>query len=203
MLGTQPHLEDRPSTTITHGSPRPASPETEQRMPVYALGERIPTIARTAYVPPDAVVIGDVSIGPEASVWPTAVLRGDGASIRVGARTSIQDGTVVHCTEELATTIGADCVVGHNAHLEGCIVEDGCLIGSGSVLLHRVLVRAGAVVAAGAVVTQGTEVPSGATALGVPARIRPESVDVAEIQRGVHAYLVAGRTYAGSLRRLD
>ena len=172
-------------------------------MPVYALGDRIPTIDPTAYVHPDAVVIGAVTIGAEASVWPTAVLRGDGAPITVGARSSIQDGTVVHCTDELATTIGSDCVVGHNAHLEGCIVEDGCLIGSGSVLLHRVLVRTGALVAAGAVLTPGTEVPSGATALGVPARIRPDSVDVVGIRRGVDTYLRAGQTYASSLRRLD
>lgn len=171
-------------------------------MPVYALGDRIPTIDPTAYVHPDAVVIGAVTIGAEASVWPTAVLRGDGAPITVGARTSIQDGTVVHCTDELATSIGADCVVGHNAHLEGCTVEDGCLIGSGSVLLHRVLVRTGALVAAGAVVTPGTEVPSGATALGVPARVRPDSVDVADIRRGVESYVRAGRRYASSLRRL-
>ncbi len=171
-------------------------------MPVYALGDRIPTIDPTAYVHPDAVVIGSVTIGAEASVWPTAVLRGDGAPITVGARTSIQDGTVVHCTDELPTTIGADCVVGHNAHLEGCVVEDGCLVGSGSVLLHRVLVRTGALVAAGAVVTPGTEVPSGATALGVPAKIRPDSVDVSDIRRGVETYLRAGRTYTESLRRL-
>ena len=172
-------------------------------MPVYALGDRVPTIDPTAYIHPDAVLIGAVRIGAEASVWPTAVLRGDGAEISVGARTSIQDGTVVHCTEELGTAIGADCVVGHNAHLEGCIVEDGCLIGSGSVLLHRVLVRTGALVAAGAVVAPGTEVPSGSTALGVPARIRPDSVDVADIRRGVETYLRAARTYAHSLRRID
>src|SRR4051794_13456343 len=135
-----------PSPADTY--PLPAHHERSKGMPIYALGDRIPAIDATAYVHPDAVVIGDVTIGAEASVWPTAVLRGDGAPITVGARTSIQDGTVVHCTDELATTIGDDCVVGHNAHLEGCIVEDGCLVGSGSVLLHRVVVRAGAVVAA-------------------------------------------------------
>jgi carbonic anhydrase/acetyltransferase-like protein (isoleucine patch superfamily) len=172
-------------------------------MPIYALGDRVPAIDPTAYVHPDAVVIGSVTIGAEASVWPTAVLRGDGAPITVGARTSIQDGTVVHCTEDLGTVIGTDCVVGHNAHLEGCVVEDGCLIGSGSVLLHRVVVRTGALVAAGAVVTPGTDVPSRATAVGVPARIRPDSVDVSDIQRGVESYRRARRAYAGSLRRLD
>ena len=96
-------------------------------MAVYALGERMPTIHPDAFVHPDAVVIGAVALGPEATVWPGAVLRGDYGSISVGARTSIQDGAVIHATSELATVIGADCVIGHLAHLEGCVVEDGCL----------------------------------------------------------------------------
>ena len=108
------------------------------QVPVYALHDDEPDIHETAYVAPDAVVIGRVTIGPEASVWPGAVLRGDHGTITVGARTSVQDGTVVHCTARHPTVIGADCVVGHNAHLEGCVVEDGCLIGSGSVTLNRV-----------------------------------------------------------------
>ena len=172
-------------------------------MPLYALGELVPTIHETAYVHPDAVVIGAVSVGPESSIWPTAVLRGDNSTITIGARTSVQDGTVIHCTSELPTVIGSDCVVGHNAHLEGCIVEDGCLVGSGSVLLHRVVVRSGALVAAGAVLAPGTDVPSGATALGVPARIRLDSVDAETIRHGVRAYVEAARTYRTSLRRLD
>jgi carbonic anhydrase/acetyltransferase-like protein (isoleucine patch superfamily) len=171
-------------------------------MPLYALGELVPTIDVAAYVHPDAVVIGAVSVGPGASIWPTAVLRGDSSTITVGARTSVQDGTVVHCTNQRPTVIGADCVIGHNAHLEGCVVEDGCLVGSGSVLLPGVVVRSGALVAAGAVLAPGTQVPSGATALGVPARIRPDSVDVDSIRRGVAGYLEAARTYRDGLRRL-
>ena len=99
------------------------------------------------------MVIGEVQIGPESTVWPTAVLRGDHGRIVVGAQTSIQDGTVVHCTESFPTVIGDRCTVGHNAHLEGCTIEDDCLIGSGSVLLHRVVVGRGALVGAGALVT--------------------------------------------------
>jgi carbonic anhydrase/acetyltransferase-like protein (isoleucine patch superfamily) len=110
---------------------------------LYALGARMPSIDDSAYVHPDAVVIGSVTIGPNSSVWPGAVLRGDYGTISVGARTSIQDGTVIHATHDLATTIGDDCVVGHNAHLEGCVVEDKSLIGSGSVVLHRAVVRSG------------------------------------------------------------
>src|SRR5688500_10950228 len=92
-------------------------------VPVYALGDRVPTIDPSAFVHPDAVVIGDVAIGAEASVWPTAVLRGDYGTISVGPRTSIQDGTVIHATATLATVVGSDCVIGHIAHLEGCVIE--------------------------------------------------------------------------------
>ena len=153
---------------------------------------------------PDAVVIGDVRIGAEASVWPGAVLRGDGAPITVGARTSIQDGTVVHCTPVHPTTIGADCVVGHLAHLEGCTIEDGSLVGSGSIVLHEAVVRSGALVGAGAVVSGRTEVPSGAKALGIPARIKPDSVNAeAEIELAAQSYVERGRWYRKEMRRLD
>src|SRR5215831_4776601 len=119
------------------------------QVPVYALHDDEPDIHETAYVAPDAVVIGRVTIGPEASVWPGAVLRGDHGYISVGARTSVQDGTIVHCTAKWPTIIGEDCVVGHNAHLEGCVVEARCLIGSGSVTLNGVVVGRGSIVAAG------------------------------------------------------
>ena len=119
-------------------------------VPIYALGEFEPDIVGSAFVHPDAVVIGRVRIGPEASVWPGAVLRGDHGRIDIGPRTSVQDGTVIHCTEDYPTLIGAECVVGHNAHLEGCVVEDRCLIGSGSITLNRARVGTGAIVAAAA-----------------------------------------------------
>src|SRR5688572_30493133 len=102
-----------------------------RRMAIYALGDRTPDIHPEAFVHPDATVIGDVVLGAEASVWPGAVLRGDYGRIEVGARTSIQDGTVIHATHDLATVIGHECVVGHVAHLEGCVVEDYALVGSG------------------------------------------------------------------------
>src|SRR5215472_7736347 len=132
----------------------------------------VPAIDPEAYVHPDAVVIGAVELAAGASVWPTAVLRGDHGVIRIGERTSIQDGTIVHTTHNWPTVIGAGCVVGHRAHLEGCVVEDGCLIGSGSLVLNRATVQTGAVVAAGALVREDMVVPAGALALGVPATIR-------------------------------
>jgi carbonic anhydrase/acetyltransferase-like protein (isoleucine patch superfamily) len=172
-------------------------------MTVYALGELEPAIHPQAFVHPDAVVIGQVSLGAGSSVWPGAVLRGDYGRITVGARTSVQDGAVVHATQELETVIGADCVIGHIAHLEGCVVEDRCLIGSGSVVLHRVTVRSGALVGAGAVVSPGTEVPGGAMALGVPARIRPDAVPPGSFEDAVGRYVANGARYARELRRLD
>jgi carbonic anhydrase/acetyltransferase-like protein (isoleucine patch superfamily) len=172
-------------------------------VPIYALDDDEPDIDELAYVAPDAVVIGRVRIGPEASVWPGAVLRGDHGTITVGARTSVQDGTIVHCTARNATVIGADCVVGHNAHLEGCVVEDGCLIGSGSVVLNRVVVGAGSIVAAAALVPEGFVVPPGSLVAGVPATIKRSGVDTTWTQRAVRNYIETARHHRKSLRRLS
>ncbi len=171
-------------------------------MPLYALGDREPTIHPSAFVHPDAVLIGDVTIGAQSSVWPTAVLRGDHGSIRVGAQTSIQDGSIIHCTSSLDTVIGDRVVVGHNVHLEGCILEDDCLIGSGSVVLHRVVVRSWALVGAGAVVSNGTEVPSFAMALGVPAQIKADRVKPGDFDHSVKTYVHNAEWYNADLRRL-
>lgn len=171
-------------------------------MTVYALGDAVPDIHPDAYVHPDAVVIGLVSVGAEATVWPTAVLRGDDGAIRVGARTSIQDGTVVHATARLETVIGADCVVGHAAHLEGCTIEDGSLVGSGSIVLHEAVVRTGALVGANAVVPNGMEVPTGSMALGIPARLRADVVTPGTFDDAVARYVGRGHRYRDELRRL-
>jgi carbonic anhydrase/acetyltransferase-like protein (isoleucine patch superfamily) len=170
---------------------------------VYALGEHEPRIHPTAFVHPEAVVIGQVSIGAQSTVWPAAVLRGDYGRISVGERTSIQDGTVVHATAEHPTLIGSRCVVGHLAHLEGCTIEDDVLVGSGSVVLHRVVVHSGALVGAGAVVPNGMEVPGFAMALGVPAKLRLNAVARGEFLEGVELYVGNGLRYRETLRRLD
>ena len=174
-------------------------------MPVYALGPLMPQIHPDAYVHPDAVVIGDVQLGAHSSVWPGAVLRADFGRIIIGERTSIQDGTILHTTEEWSTVIGADCVVGHNAHLEGCTVEDWCLVGSGSVVLNRVLVRAGSVVGANALLPEGLEVPVSHKALGIPARVK--SIDPEKhaewMKVAVTMYTDNADRYRHSLRRID
>ena len=172
-------------------------------MAIYALGDRVPTIDESAYVHPDAVVIGMVEIGPEATIWPNAVLRGDYGRIVVGARTSVQDGTVVHATHELSTVIGADCVIGHNTHLEGCRIEDHSLVGSGSIVLHRCVVGPHSLVGANAVVTNGTVVPPHAQALGIPAKIKEGAVAEGSFGPAVALYVSNGKRYREELRRLD
>jgi carbonic anhydrase/acetyltransferase-like protein (isoleucine patch superfamily) len=172
-------------------------------MPVYALGDQVPDIHPDAYISPEAVIIGSVTIGSESSVWPGAVLRGDDGRIEVGARTSIQDGAILHTTHFQPTVIGDECVIGHLAHLEGCIVHDGALVGSGSVVLHNAVVESGALVGAGAVVSGGTVVPSGAMALGIPARIRPDCVTSDMIALGMQSYVDRGHRYRAELRRID
>src|ERR1700752_2575292 len=172
------------------------------RVTIYALDDDEPDIHELAYVAPDAVVIGRVTIGPEASVWPGTGLRGDHGQITVGARTSVQDGTIVHCTARHPTVIGADCVVGHNAHLEGCVVEDGCLIGSGSITLNRVVVGKGSIVAAGAVVPEGLNIPPGSLVAGVPATIKRSNVDPTWTQRAVQTYIATAKHHRTGLRRI-
>ena len=172
-------------------------------MPIYALGDDEPDIDEAAFVHPDAVVIGRVRIGPEASVWPGAVLRGDHGRIEIGAQTSVQDGTVIHCTHDWPTLIGAGCVIGHLAHLEGCVVADRCLIGSGSVTLNRARVGTGAIVAAAALIPEGFEVPPGALAVGVPAIIKRTGVPGDVAARAVQTYLESARRYRSGLRRLE
>jgi carbonic anhydrase/acetyltransferase-like protein (isoleucine patch superfamily) len=172
-------------------------------MTVYALGDREPDIHETAYVHPDAVVIGAVTLAAGVSVWPGAVLRGDYGTISVGENTNIQDGTVVHCTPIHPTVIGAGCVVGHNAHVEGAIIEDSCLIASGSVVLNGATVGRGAVVGAGAVVPFDAVIPERAMALGVPARVREGHV-VAEghVERNVAMYRANADYYRDALREI-
>jgi len=152
-------------------------------MPVYALGDATPEIHPDAFVHPEATVIGNVWVGAESTIWPQTVLRGDYGEIHIGARTSIQDGTVVHCTQRHPTIVGDDCVVGHLAHLECCIIEDESLVGTNSVVLHRAIVRTGARVG--------------------PAKLRPDSVAPGMIAALAAGYVENGRRYLAELRRID
>src|SRR5580700_2917526 len=158
-------------------------------MAIYALGDSAPNIDADAYVHPDAVVIGDVTLGSETTVWPSAVLRGDYGAIVVGDRTSIQDGTVIHAGPGFPTIVGSGCVVGHLVHLEGCTLEDECLVGSGAVVLHHARVGTGATVGAGAVVPNRVQVPPRALAVGVPVVVKPERSRVDGIRVAAEEYV--------------
>ena len=171
-------------------------------MAIYALGDSVPDIHPDAFIHPDCTIIGAVSIGPFSSVWPQAVLRADSSNIRIGARTSIQDCAVIHTTAGLTTTVGDDCVIGHLVHLEGCTIESGALVGNASIVLHRAIVRTGALVGSNAVVVNDMEVPAGAMALGVPAKIRENSVLPEVISSGVANYLAYQANYKANLRRI-
>ena len=130
-----------------------------------------PRIHPTAFIAPTASVMGDVTVGPDSSVWYGAVLRGDMAPIVIGAETNLQDGTIVHVDTGVACTVGRRVGVGHRVILHGCTVGDDCLIAMGSVLLNGVAIGAGSVVAAGAVLPEGMQVPPGSLVMGVPGRI--------------------------------
>ncbi len=144
---------------------------------IRSFRDTMPTIDAAAYVDEAAVLIGDVIVGPESSIWPGAVLRGDVNAIRVGARTSIQDGTVLHVTHDhdrapggFPCRVGDEVTVGHNVTLHGCTVEDRSLIGMGAIVLDGAVVRSGALVAAGSLVPPGRELEGGYLWLGNPVR---------------------------------
>ncbi|MEJ8277513.1 gamma carbonic anhydrase family protein [Pseudonocardia spirodelae] len=136
-----------------------------------------PTVHDDAWVAPGAVLAGQVSIGAESGIWYTCVIRADFAPITIGARTNIQDGSVLHADPGFPATIGDGVTVGHRAVVHGCTVEDDVLVGMGAVLMNGVHVGAGSLIAAGAVLTQGTVVPPGSLVAGVPGKVRRELTD--------------------------
>ncbi len=150
-------------------------------MSIRALGKLQPTIAESAYVDTTALVIGDVSIGEEASLWPMAVARGDVHSITIGARSNIQDGSILHVSHDsrfhpggFPLLIGAAVTVGHRVILHGCTIEDRCLIGMGAVIMDGALLQSGVILAAGSLVPSGKTLTGGYLWMGSPVRrIRP------------------------------
>jgi carbonic anhydrase/acetyltransferase-like protein (isoleucine patch superfamily) len=171
-------------------------------MPLFPYQDREPRLGARVFVAPGAVVAGDVELGDDVSVWFGAVLRGDVNWIRIGAATNIQDGTIIHVTHERhPTVIGQGVVVGHQAVLHGCVIEDGALVGIGARVLDGAVVEAGAQVGAGAVVTPGHRVPAGHLALGIPARpVRPlDDDEKAEIQAIRDRYVALKERYRNRL----
>jgi len=151
----------------------------------------------TALIAPGAVVVGEVTMGRDSSLWFQAVLRGDIAPIEVGEGTNVQDGAVVHVDEGFPARIGARVTVGHRAVVHGCVVEDDCMVGMGAIVLTGARVGAGSLVAAGALVREGEIVPPGSVVRGVPAKVAGPVSDEhrASIRRGGEHYVALARTY--------
>jgi carbonic anhydrase/acetyltransferase-like protein (isoleucine patch superfamily) len=176
-----------------------ASKNQAWRMGGRALSSSIPHPVRhdlsrihpTAYVHPAALVCGDVTLGARASVWPTAVLRGDTAAIVVGDETNVQDGTVVHVDHGVPAWIGSRVAIGHRAIVHGATIEDGCLIGMGAILLNEVHVGRGTIIGAGAVCPEGMRIPPDSVVLGVPARVvrGTSEAERQRMSRTVESYL--------------
>jgi carbonic anhydrase/acetyltransferase-like protein (isoleucine patch superfamily) len=163
-----------------------------------AVAGKRPVIGRDVFLAETCAVIGDVEIGDDASIWYSAVVRGDVMPIRIGARTNIQDGTVIHVTSgKYGTTIGSDCTVGHAAIVHACTVEDFCLVGMGSILLDGCVIGRGSFVGAGALVTPGTVIPPGSLVLGSPARVKRAITDGEreQIEYGAKHYVELARDY--------
>ena len=167
---------------------------------IYDLGDRNPH-SKALFVAANAAVIGSVELGEHSSVWYGAVLRGDTEPIRIGARSNIQDGTVVHTDDGFPTTIGDDVTVGHNVILHGCTIEDGCTIGMGAILLNGSRVGANSLVAAGALLPEGREYPPDSLIMGVPARPVRELTqeELARVSEGAAIYILRAREHAEQL----
>ena len=143
---------------------------------------RAPKVAATAYIDPQAVVIGDVTIGEHSSVWPCVVIRGDVHFIRIGARSNVQDGSVLHVMrDEHPLILGDNVTVGHGVVLHGCTIESRCLIGMGSIILNGAKIGHGSIVAAGTLVPEGTQVSPGSLFMGHPGKFR-RALALADLQ---------------------
>src|SRR5262245_48388511 len=152
----------------------------------------LPRVHPTAFIDDSAQVIGDVEIGEESSVWMAVVIRGDVHQIRIGSRSNVQDGTVVHVMKDThATTIGNDVTIGHAAVVHGCTIEDRCMIGIGANLLNGAVVGSDSIVAAGSLLVEGMQVPPRSLVMGSPAKVKRPLTDaeVAEIQMYADRYV--------------
>jgi gamma-carbonic anhydrase len=166
---------------------------------IKTFGGKSPRIHPSVYIAEDALVLGDVEIGEDSSIWFGSVLRGDVNHIRIGARTNIQDMTMVHVSSRDHPTILLDEItVGHRVTLHGCYVESGCLIGIGAILLDGVRVGERSLVAAGSLLTPGTQIPPRSLVMGAPARVRRELTDdeIAYLDRSWRNYVELKDKYA-------
>lgn len=168
-------------------------------MPILRpFGEKAPSVHASAFVAPGAVVVGDVEVGERASIWFGCVLRGDVNSIRIGARTNVQDLTTIHVTSRThPTVVGDEVTIGHRVVLHGCTIEDRCLVGIGSVVMDGAVVGPEAVVGAGALVPPGMVVPPRTLVMGSPAKVKRDLApdEVEALRRSAENYVEYAARY--------
>jgi carbonic anhydrase/acetyltransferase-like protein (isoleucine patch superfamily) len=173
-------------------------------MAIYQLDEHVPDVHPTAWVADSAEVIGRVTLGEQASVWYGTVVRGDTDHITIGARTNVQDNTVLHTDEGVQLVIGADVTIGHQCMLHGCTIGDGSLIGIGAIVLNGARIGKGCLVGAGSLVTEGKEFPDYSMIVGSPARVlrtlTPEQAE--RMAHGAAHYVGNARRHASQLKRI-
>lgn len=180
------------------------SPAYEYAMAIYELDGHVPDIARSAYISDDATVIGRVTIGEHASVWPGAVIRADDETIVIGAGSNIQDGAVLHVDPGIPMLIGSNVTVGHLAMLHGCTIGDLALIGLGSIIYNRAVIGRECLVGAGAIVTEGKSFADRSLVIGAPAQFKREldETAIAGLRRAAETYIRRGAHYRAKLRRI-
>lgn len=174
-------------------------------MPLYEIDGHEPDIDPSAYVAPEAVLIGKVTVMAGASVWPGVVIRGDNERITIGPRSNVQENTVMHTDMGYPLTVGADVTIGHQAMLHGCTVEDGALIGIQAVVLNGAVIGAGSLVGAGALVTEGKQFGPRAMLVGAPARVARElsEAEAGRLAAGAAHYVARAAHFKHALRRID
>ena len=174
-------------------------------MAIYRLDGRMPRLHPSAWVADSATVLGDVELDEDASVWFGAVLRGDTELLRVGRRSNVQDGSVIHADEGMPTTIGDDVTIGHQVMLHGCTIGDGSLVGIGSVILNGARIGRHCLVGACSLVTEGKSFPDGSLIMGTPAVVvRALTAEQIEGQRdGAAHYVANARRFRAALVRVS
>jgi carbonic anhydrase/acetyltransferase-like protein (isoleucine patch superfamily) len=173
-------------------------------MPIYALDEKKPGFADmdSNWIAPDAVLIGDVSVGANAGIWFGAIIRGDNEPIVIGADTNVQEHTVMHTDIGFPLTVGVGCTIGHRAMLHGCTIGDNSLIGMGAIVLNGARIGRNSLVGAGALVTEGKEFPDNSLIVGAPAkavRILDEAA-VARLRASAAHYVANGQRFRAGLK---
>lgn len=166
-------------------------------MPIYRLGDKVPQLAPSAWIAPNATVIGDVHLAENVSIWWNAVLRGDNDPITIGANTNIQDGSVLHTDEGIPLILGCRITVGHKVMLHGCTVGDGSLIGMGSILLNGATIGENCLIGAGTLIPEGKVIPDRSLVVGSPGRVIRELTDeqIARIAYSAQHYVQNAQRY--------